>query len=127
MEGKLERYITSGMSIALHSKTSPFYSKYRKPNSKFRELITGGAEYDYSDNIIGPGATVERKQLWEDIHGYIDKLNFYDKFLVTEYFMKEIKIKEIARKTNINASSVSRDIKKALVKLKEMLKHRFND
>lgn len=127
MDGKIERYLTSSMSLSLRSSTSPFYTIYRKPNSKFRELFTDDGGYDYGDVIKDSGEMIERKQLIEELPEYIDKLNFYYKHLIKMYYLEDYKVIEMSKILNINPQSITRDIKRGLKQLKLLLKDRVQD
>lgn len=124
MQGKLERYLTAGMSLALRSSTSPFYSVYRAPNNKYRELLTGEAGYDYEYNtddeerlIIKENATIVGETLSE--------LHFYDRQLLTDYFYSEYTLKDIGTKYKINPQRIKRDINRALKRLKILLEDKL--
>lgn len=124
MQGKLERYLTAGMSLALRSSTSPFYSTYRAPNSKYRELLTGEAGYDYEYNtddeerlIIKENATIVGETLSE--------LHFYDRQLLTDYFYSEYTLKDIGNKYKINPQRIKRDLNRALKRLKILLEDKL--
>ena len=126
MQGKLERYLTSGMSIALHSSTSPFFSKYRKHSQSYRELLSdveGGYEYEIEEDRYD----VERKELWEDMSKYVDTLNYYDKYLIQKYYYEGLTLSEISDEVNITSATLAKDLKKALHKLKTLIEKRIND
>lgn len=125
LEGRLERYITSGMSMALRSSTSPFYFQYRKPNSKFRELIVEDGGFDYTIEYgygRGDAENMMIKENIEIVNEEIKKMHFYDRQLITDYFYGKMSLREMEQKYNINSQRVGRDLKKALTKLKFILK-----
>jgi RNA polymerase sigma factor (sigma-70 family) len=122
MQGKLERYLTSAMSLALRSSTSPFFHTYRKVYTKVvdkhLESEGGGWEIINEDDK-------QLKIAAEQAGEAVDELHFYDRQLIRDYFYSGYNLSEIGQKYNINAQRVGRDIKKALKKLDEILKHRI--
>lgn len=117
----LERYLTSAMSLAIRSSTSPFYTKYRKPMEKSRELFP---DYDYS-HIIGYDV-VDGDDWWnkmkDSLPALIKQLHFYDRYIIQKHYLEQLTIQEIHEITNITTYRLSRDIKIALIHLKELIK-----
>ena len=123
MQGKLERYLTSAMSLALRSSTSPFFHKYRKVYTRVvdKELKSDGGAWeiieDEDDKFLHDAAEIAGKA--------VDELHFYDRQLIKDYYYSGYNLTEIGEKYNINAQRVGRDIKKALKKLEQILKGRI--
>ena len=123
MQGKLERYLTSAMSLALRSSTSPFFHKYRKVYTRVvdKELKSDGGAWeiieDGDDKFLHEAAEIAGKA--------VDELHFYDRQLIKDYYYSGYNLTEIGEKYNINAQRVGRDIKKALKKLEQILKGRI--
>jgi len=117
----LEKYLTKSMALSVKSSTSPFYRTYRMRMWKHRELIPN---YDYSAMIGNDNPDAE--DLWENkVEGLseaIASLDFYDRYLIDEHYFKQNRIEEISNKTQIHQQQLSKDIKKALNKLKQKLK-----
>lgn len=113
----LEKYLTKSMALSVKSSTSPFYRTYRMRMYKHRELIPN---YDYSA-MIG-NYDPEAEDHWQDklnnLEEAISSLDFYDRYLITEHYFKQQRVEEIAAKTQISNQRLSKDIKKALKKLK---------
>lgn len=122
MQGKLERYLTSAMSLALRSSTSPFFHKYRKVYTK---VVDKHLEAEGGDWEIDNKDDKQLKIAAEQAGKAVDELHFYDRQLIRDYFYSGYNLSEIGQKYNINAQRVGRDIKKALKKLDEILKHRI--
>ena len=123
MQGKLERYLTSAMSLALRSSTSPFFHKYRKVYTRVvdKELKSDGGAWE----IIEDGDDTFLHEAAEIAGKAVDELHFYDRQLIKDYYYSGYNLTEIGEKYNINAQRVGRDIKKALKKLEEILKGRI--
>ena len=123
MEGKLERYLTAAMSLALRSSTSPFFHRYRKVYIRTVDthLQSDGGEWEIDDS----GEDKALKLAAEKTGNAVDELHFYDRQLIKDYFYSGYNLTEIGEKYNINAQRVGRDIKKALRKLEEILKDRI--
>jgi len=122
MQGKLERYLTSAMSLALRSSTSPFFHKYRKVYTK---VVDKHLEAEGGDWEIDNKDDKQLKIAAEQAGKAVDELHFYDRQLIRDYFYSGYNLSEIGQKYNINAQRVGRDIKKALKKLDEILKHKI--
>jgi len=113
----LEKYLTKCMALSVKSSTSPFYRTYRMRMYKHRELIP---DFDYSKMIgnFNPDDEDKWGDRLENIHSEISKLDFYDRYLIDEHYFKEQRIEDISNKTQIHQQQLSKDIKKALNKLK---------
>ena len=118
----LERYLTSAMSLAVRSSTSPFYSKHRKHIESHRVLFD---EYDYSSKIGYAVAADDEGDTWTNMRAQlpllIEGLHFYDKYLIQKHYMEQMTIGELSKLTRITPQRLSQDIKEALVELKEQL------
>lgn len=117
----LERYLTKSMALSVKSGTSPFFRVYRQRMEKHRELYP---DYDYSSNIgmDDPDYFDEWDEKLKKLGPAVENLNYYDKYLIVEHYLKEQHLYEIHQKTQISTHRLSIDIKKALRKLKNELK-----
>jgi RNA polymerase sigma factor (sigma-70 family) len=110
--GKPEFYITRGFALSIKSSTSMFYRQYRKFNSTSDEFTIRYHDQKWNEDW-------QRKESNDEIvQNALDKLNFYDRFLIQAYYFEGLNAYQIADKTTITASTVSKDIKKALKRLK---------
>ncbi len=118
----LERYLTSAMSLAIRSSTSPFYSKHRKHIESHRVLFD---DYDYSSKIGYAEAADDEGDVWtnmkEQLPLLINELHFYDKYLIQKHYMEQLTVGEISKLTRITPQRLSQDIRFALLELKEKL------
>lgn len=118
--GKLEHYITRGFALAIKSNTSPFFHQYRKFNSRSAQVNT---QSDYQGKAIyipkEYSKLEDKEQLVRDA---VATLDFYDRHIVTQYYYGGESVLAMAKKLDINPSTLSKDIKKALVKLKMVIK-----
>ena len=117
LDKKAEHYITFGMRVQLKSSTSTFYTIYRKPMLKTRELLPDykypGYNTDKDDD-----ATLEIKDCFT--HHINNTLNFYDKHLITEHYYKGISVSDMSLILDISPGTLGKDIKKILIKLKKL-------
>ena len=118
----LERYLTSAMSLAVRSSTSPFYSKHRKHIESHRILYD---EYDYSSKIGYAEAADDEGDAWSNMKSQlpllINDLHYYEKYLIQKHYIEQLTISEISKLTRITPQRLSRDIRAALQDLKEKL------
>lgn len=116
--GKLEMYITSGMAIAIKSSSSPFYRHYRKFS---RQSATVNNQSDYQGKAVYKNDYAKLEDKENKVREALNTLDFYERYLIQEYYYKDISTKKMAKSTGINPATISRDIKKALHKLKLIL------
>jgi hypothetical protein len=123
MQGKLERYLTAAMSLALRSSTSPFFHKYRKVYTKIvdKPLIPDGGSWEIGDTK----SDIKLKVAAEIAGEAVDELHFYSRQLIKDYFYSGLNLTQMGEKYNINAQRIGRDIKKALAELDVILKDRI--
>jgi|TARA_B100000795_G_scaffold263479_1_gene242702 hypothetical protein len=118
----LERYLTSAMSLAIRSSTSPFYSAHRKHIESHRVLFD---DYDYSSRIGFADAPDDDGDIWlnmkEQLPLLIDKLHFYDRYLIQKHYLEQMTVGEMSKLTQITSQRLSKDIKSALIELKKQL------
>ena len=102
MQGKLERYLTSAMSLSLRSSTSPFFHNYRKVYTKVvdkhLEAEGGSWEIEDEDDLVLKFAAEEAGKA-------VDELHFYDRQLIKDYFYAGYNLSEIGKMYDINARS----------------------
>ena len=117
----LERYLTSAMSLAVRSSTSPFYTQFRKHMESHRVIFP---DYDYSSQIgaVDPDEEDYWADMIERVPGIIKDLHFYDKYLIQKHYIEGMTVSELSEITQITCYRLSRDIKLALLNLKEILK-----
>ena len=117
----LEKYLTKSMSLSVKSSTSPFYRQFRMKMESHRELIT---DFDYTP-MIGHD-NPDEENIWEEnldnVRDIVSSLHYYDRYLIDEHYFKGKRLDEISETTQISTWRLSKDIKLALLKLKEKLK-----
>lgn len=114
-EGNPENYITRGMALSIKSSTSMFYNTYRKfsrKSNEFNTMFHDREDYETKQQADANIVALEKA---------VKKLDFYDSYLINEYYINNKTGKEISKVTGIAQSTVSRDIKIALKKLKKLL------
>ena len=112
VNGNPENYLTRGMALSIKSSTSMFYNQYRKFSRKSDEI-----NLTYHDRKSESNWEQKAKNE-EELHKAVNELDFYDKYLIQAYYFNKERAKDIAEKTGIVPSTVSRDIKRALKRLK---------
>ena len=114
-QGKPEFYLTRAMALSIKSNTSPFYNIYRKFSRISNEFNLG--YHDKEDEVSRNKKELNESELSLAVKG----LDYYDHYLITEYYFNNKKAREIAEVTGISSSTVSSDIKRALKRLKTSL------
>ena len=117
----LEKYLTKSMSLSVKSSTSPFYRRFRMKMESHRELIT---DFDYTPMIGNDNP--DEENIWEEnldnVRDIVSSMFYYDRYLIDEHYFKGKRLDEISETTQISTWRLSKDIKLALLKLKEKLK-----
>lgn len=128
-DNKVQHYIVRMAHIQFNSKTSPFYTKYKKLQ---RENVnysgTAGSkidfyELDYEEGVVirakGKESydVIEEKELYEDkdtltddIKIYIGKLPFNDRHYAQRHLIDGVSQREISKFYNINRTHISTSI-----------------
>ena len=119
-EGNLEYYLTRAMSLSIKSSTSMFYHTYRKFSRKSDEVSLNHHDKPFE-------STWElREQQIDKVKEAIQDLNYYDKYLISQYYIEGNTSKHIAKITGISAATVGKSLKKALKRLKILLEDKYN-
>jgi len=119
----LERYITRAMSLAIHSSSSPFYHKHRRAGERMRELFPN-IDYVKEYGADNPNEThLSEQEVY--IKKFVGDLHFYEKYLIQQHYYGEKTIAEMSKETGIPTSTISKDIKKTLRKLKEQVEKTY--
>jgi len=117
-EGKMEHYITFIANLQAKSSTTKFYIEYRRPTLQMREYYPDSYLYD---------AHKEEDSTDDDlmlcIKDNIQKLDPFEKMLVTERIIKGMSYDDIVEKYDIPYSSLSNELVKVKKKLKKLCKH----
>ena len=107
------------MALAIKSNTSPFYHHYRQFSKRSAAI---NRDSDYQGRVVyKPDGYKKVEGNEEAIRQAVKSLDFYDKYLITEYYYGGRSIHQISETTDINASTLSKDIKKALYKIKAII------
>ena len=117
LDGKAEHYITFGMRVQLKSSTSTFYTIYRKPLIKTRELLPDYKYQNYNTDKDSDD-TLEIKECFT--YHLNNTLNFYDKHLIMEHYYKGISVSDMSITLDISPGTLAKDIKKVLIKIKRL-------
>ena len=119
-EGNLEYYLTRAMSLSLKSSTSMFYTTYRKFSRKSDEVSLNRHDKPFE-------STWElREQQIAKVKEAMQDLDYYDKYLVSQYYIEGNTSKHIAKITGISPATVGRSLKTALKRLKILLEDKYN-
>lgn len=116
----LEKYLTKSMALSVKSSTSPFYRTYRMRMYNHRELIP---DFDYSAMIGSddPDSEDHWQNKLDNVREAVSSLDYYDRYLIDQHYFQGQRLEEISAKTQIHNQRLSKDIKKALKKLKSKL------
>ena len=111
--GKLEHFITKGVSLNYNSSTSPYYRTYKK--RKHTEL------YDvHSDDDEEWRLAYHNK--CECVNEAMDEMFWYSKTLIHEKYFVGLTYQQMNQKYNISLNALVRDVKEGLEFIKQKCK-----
>jgi RNA polymerase sigma factor (sigma-70 family) len=110
-DDQMKYYIVSIIRINWHSKTSPFYYRIRKENSKYTNID------DIYDLVDDTQLEYEKQQLFDILEQSWCELDWFRKSLF-EMYMTLGSMKKVSKQTRIPISSISRYLKES----KEIIK-----
>lgn len=122
-DGKLENYITFIMGMQVKSGSSKFFNTYRKFINNQRELLPN---YKYKEQrVTFPEPFEEEDETLREkcVRINMEKLNPYEKMIIQRKVLDEMTFKDISEAYNIPYSTIAKDTKEILKKLKDLCKH----
>ena len=112
-----ENYITRSMAISLKSSTSTFYRKHRRDSQSYREILP---DWKYP-SLVETDEEINTSVIKDCLKHHVENtLEFYDKYLIQEHYYGGVNLSVISENTGIQPYRITRDIKKALKKLKKL-------
>ena len=116
VNNKAEHFITFIMGLQLKSSTSRFWHTWRKHKNSHRELhsetVLYGNEKEYEDD-----------DFMYCIKSQMKDLDPFEKMLIEERIIKQLRFKDIAERYDIPYTALSNQLKKTLKKIKERCLH----
>jgi hypothetical protein len=127
-DNKLPNYIGFSMAMQIKSNTSPFWSKYRKDMYNNRGIYLaedGSVEIDPSIEV---GEEIDTdfdtpaylKNDLDCVRFALNKIHWYNKTLVEQYFLNGMTYKDLNEKYNISMNSLKKDIDKGLKEIRKI-------
>jgi len=129
-DNALPNYFGRSMSLNLRSSSSPFWHQYRKEGYNSRgsylaetdkKFIQG--EFDEIQDMLSPLVDVDP---FECMMNAIDKLDFYHKPLLTDYYLNGMTYNDMNKKYGIALRHLKLAIDEAIQQLQESCKHFIN-
>ena len=123
---KLKHYIGRSMSLNLRSKTSPYWSKIRRYTYNTRgTYLVDYDEFDKHEHfqLSDPDLTLEQFNPRECMMASLDKIDFYHRQLITDYYLNGMSYKDMHEKYGITLNSIRRDVKKGIALIQQHCKH----
>jgi len=120
-DNKFLQYMGKAMSLNIRSSTSPFWSKYRQESYNYRGsyLADNQNAADYINEFFDLDITqVDCVECLLD--AIENKLHFYDKALINDYFFHKLTFSQIKDKYNIPINSLRKDFDNALKNLQKL-------
>ena len=119
--GKLKWYVLSGAGMQLRSNTSPFWNIHRKHKMYARENGLPGSDnniFERVDDTEEMSTEVYFKCMKEEI----EKLHWYHKTLLKEYWEQGMFLDDLHAKYNISKKHLTKDLNQAILTIRENCK-----
>lgn len=126
-DNALLNYFGRAMSLNLKSSSSPYWHNYRKESYNSRgaylaetdtKLVQG--EYDEIQDMLSPAVDIDP---YECMMMAIDKLDFYHKPLLTDYYLKGMTYRDMNKKYGISLRHLKEAIEESIQQIQENCKH----
>lgn len=127
IDNALPNYMGKSMSLNLRSSSSPFWHQYRQESYNSRgtylaetdnKLVQG--EYDEIQDMLSPATETDP---FECMMMAIDKLDFYHKPLLIDYYLKGLTYKQMNEKYGIHLNHLKKAVDSSIKQLQESCKH----
>jgi hypothetical protein len=119
IDDKVCNYIGRSMSLNIRSNSSPFWNKYRKESYNSRGVYTSESDPINIQNSIEETYEIDARDC---IMNYIEKLDFYHKALIEDYYINGLTYKEMHKKYGITLFSLKNGVKEGLEIIKNHCK-----
>lgn len=121
-DGKLENYITFIAGMQVKSGSSKFFNTYRKFMNNQREILPNYLYKEY--RVTYPEPFEDEENLREKcLRLEMDKLNPYERMIVEKKVIDDMTYKDISKTYNIPYSSLAKDAKAVMEKIKNACIH----
>ena len=114
-------YMGRAMSLNLRSSTSPYWSHIRRDSYNYRGLYLAESEKDY---VKGNYDIIQEQEV--DNMGCVlqalDKLDFYHKPLLTDYYINGLNYSQLNKKYNISPNHLKKAIDKGISIIRQQCK-----
>ena len=125
IDKKILNYVGRSMSLNLRSSTSPYWSHIRRDSYNYRGLYLAETDKSY---VNGNYDEMEINE--DDDYGcmliQLDKLDFYHKPLITDYYLKNMTYQQLHKKYGISLKDLKTAIDEALLIIKTECKKTQN-
>jgi DNA-directed RNA polymerase specialized sigma subunit len=114
VDKKLANYIGRSMSLNIRSNTSPYWSHYRRESYSSRGvyLTDNEREADYQPDDFD--LELHEQNPRECLHYSIEKLDFYHKAIITDYYLNDMTYNEMHSKYGITLASLKKAVNTAI-------------
>jgi DNA-directed RNA polymerase specialized sigma24 family protein len=117
-DNKVQHYLVRMCYIQFNSKTSPFYTKYKKFSSKTLPITDSVNKTEDAPKE----QKLDTSKLIKDIKLYIGNLGFTDKHFAQRHLIDDVSQREMSREYDINRIHISASIQRT----KSNVQMRFN-
>jgi DNA-directed RNA polymerase specialized sigma24 family protein len=115
-DDKVQHYLVRMAHIQFNSKSSPFYTKYRKNSRRTQDIENYDVEIEKSEKKI------DTKKMAEDIKIYIGKLPLYEKTISQRFYFDNVSQRKMSKEYGINRIHIAKGINS----VKKGIKANFN-
>jgi len=103
-DDKVQHYLVRMVHIQFNSKSSPFYTKYRKLSLKSRDIDN----YDIEEQPIEK--KVDTEKLVKDVKIYVGNLPLYERTISQRFYFDNVSQRNMSKEYGINRIHIARGI-----------------
>ena len=103
-DDKIQHYIVRMVHIQFNSKSSPFYTKYRKDSIRTQDID------DYEIEESQSELKIDKKELTKDIKLYIGKLPLYERTISEKFYFDNVSQRNMSKQYGINRIHIAKGI-----------------
>lgn len=122
IDKKLLNYMGRSMSLNLKSNSSPFWSQYRKPMYNNRGIYLAETDNNYKDGNYDEVKIPGEMDNFDCMLYHLDKMDFYHKAIITDYFLNEMTYQQLHKKYGITLISLKKAVDAGLASIRNKCK-----
>ena len=125
IDKKILNYIGRSMSLNLRSSTSPYWSQIRKQSYNYRGVYLIETEDAYVNGQYDE-IEISEDSNYECMMEQLNKMNFYNQAILTDYFINEMTYQQLNKKYGISLNNLRKAVDEGLAIIRDACKQSQN-